>query len=257
MHSSKRLNAWQNDIGNGDDAKQNMEKQKTKRQKGGTSEIDVDMRVVDGPSLDKVSFDESSDGDDDDDYQELPTQDEDGVVCNGVITQTTGVEMSDLDYMRSKMSSTRWEEDEDEDEETIGRGVEGREESLENGDWVQGEDQCDSARRGAHPATVSRGRSRSDKSEAGGGDEEGLAEHGRLFIRNLPYETSEDSLKVLFSSYGPLSEVHIPIDKNTRRGKGTAYVQVRPPRISSLLSPSSDHYATLPDSERAFQGRSK
>jgi len=49
-------------------------------------------------------------------------------------------------------------------------------------------------------------------------------ETGRLFVRNLAFVCSEDDLRSLFKKFGPLSEVHIPIDKETKKPKGYAYI---------------------------------
>lgn len=47
---------------------------------------------------------------------------------------------------------------------------------------------------------------------------------GRLFIRNLPYTTTEDELMELFGQFGDISQVHLVVDKDTKRSKGIAYV---------------------------------
>lgn len=47
---------------------------------------------------------------------------------------------------------------------------------------------------------------------------------GRLFVRNLPYTTNEDELVELFSQFGDVSQVHLVVDKDTKRSKGIAYV---------------------------------
>ena len=39
--------------------------------------------------------------------------------------------------------------------------------------------------------------------------EDKIREHGRLFIRNLPFKTTEDALRERFSSFGPLEEVSL------------------------------------------------
>ncbi|CAG0884800.1 unnamed protein product [Darwinula stevensoni] len=54
--------------------------------------------------------------------------------------------------------------------------------------------------------------------------EESVGESGRIFVRNLCYSTTEEDLEKLFSTYGQLSEVHIPIDRLSRKPKGFAYV---------------------------------
>ncbi|KAJ1942278.1 Multiple RNA-binding domain-containing protein 1, partial [Linderina macrospora] len=51
-----------------------------------------------------------------------------------------------------------------------------------------------------------------------------IQETGRLFLRNLPYLATEDELRKVFEKFGPLSEVHMPISKDTKRPKGFAYI---------------------------------
>ncbi|KAI8097768.1 uncharacterized protein BX664DRAFT_293484 [Halteromyces radiatus] len=51
-----------------------------------------------------------------------------------------------------------------------------------------------------------------------------IEDTGRLFLRNLPYSCSEEDLRETFSKYGPLSEVHMPIAKDTKQPKGYAYI---------------------------------
>ncbi|XP_073438658.1 probable RNA-binding protein 19 [Dendrobates tinctorius] len=54
--------------------------------------------------------------------------------------------------------------------------------------------------------------------------QEDLSDSGRLFVRNLPYSCTEEDLETLFSKYGPLSEIHFPIDKLTKKPKGFAFI---------------------------------
>ncbi|KAE8634175.1 hypothetical protein XENTR_v10002218 [Xenopus tropicalis] len=54
--------------------------------------------------------------------------------------------------------------------------------------------------------------------------QEDVSESGRLFVRNLPYTCNEDDLEKLFSKYGPISEIHFPIDSLTKKPKGFAFV---------------------------------
>eukprot|EP00727_Mastigamoeba_balamuthi_P005684 m51a1_g1735 hypothetical protein (754) ;mRNA; r:161398-164064 len=49
-------------------------------------------------------------------------------------------------------------------------------------------------------------------------------EDGRLFVRNLAYATTEKDLRNAFEKFGRIAEVHIPIDRETRRSKGYAFV---------------------------------
>ncbi|CAG8577126.1 1353_t:CDS:10 [Ambispora leptoticha] len=54
--------------------------------------------------------------------------------------------------------------------------------------------------------------------------EETIAETGRLFVRNLPYICTEEDLRKEFHQFGPLAEVHMPIDRETKKPMGFAYV---------------------------------
>ncbi|GIM08321.1 hypothetical protein Vretimale_12361 [Volvox reticuliferus] len=59
--------------------------------------------------------------------------------------------------------------------------------------------------------------------------EEGIMETGRLFVRNLAYTATETDLSGLFGSFGDLQEVHLVMDRETKRSKGLAYVQYQIP----------------------------
>ena len=48
-----------------------------------------------------------------------------------------------------------------------------------------------------------------------------------LYVKNIPDETLPDDLRDLFSKYGNLGDVYIPLDYYTKRPRGFAYVQVR------------------------------
>lgn len=50
-------------------------------------------------------------------------------------------------------------------------------------------------------------------------------EEGRLFVRNISYATTEKDVEGRFSEFGPIREVHVPLDKATGRNKGFAFVQ--------------------------------
>ncbi|NXD11176.1 RBM19 protein, partial [Nothocercus nigrocapillus] len=55
-------------------------------------------------------------------------------------------------------------------------------------------------------------------------EEEDLSESGRLFVRNLPFTSTEEDLEKIFSKYGPVSEIHFPIDRLTKKPKGFAFI---------------------------------
>uniref|UniRef100_A0A182X8I4 RRM domain-containing protein n=1 Tax=Anopheles quadriannulatus TaxID=34691 RepID=A0A182X8I4_ANOQN len=49
---------------------------------------------------------------------------------------------------------------------------------------------------------------------------EAICESGKLFFRNLAYSVQESDIRTLFEQYGPVAEVDVPIDSNTRKLKG-------------------------------------
>lgn len=46
----------------------------------------------------------------------------------------------------------------------------------------------------------------------------------KLFVSNLPYSTTQDELRDVFSEYGEISDCHMPLDKETGRGRGFGFV---------------------------------
>ena len=47
----------------------------------------------------------------------------------------------------------------------------------------------------------------------------------RLFVGNIPYDTTEEQLREHFTEVGALSFVHIPKDRETGRSRGFAFVE--------------------------------
>ena len=47
-----------------------------------------------------------------------------------------------------------------------------------------------------------------------------------IYIGNLPYQTSEDDLRDLFSAHGEVSSVNIIIDRDSGRSKGFGFVEM-------------------------------
>ncbi|KAJ1531958.1 hypothetical protein ONE63_000596 [Megalurothrips usitatus] len=76
---------------------------------------------------------------------------------------------------------------------------------------------------------------------------ETIAESGRIFARNLAYTVTEEDLQDLFSKYGEVSEVLVPIDKLTRKAKGFALI--------TFLLPEHAVKAYSDLSGKSFQGR--
>ncbi|CAI9629417.1 multiple rna-binding domain containing protein 1 [Alternaria burnsii] len=78
-------------------------------------------------------------------------------------------------------------------------------------------------------------------------EEDKIRETGRLYLRNLHYEVTEDEIKEQFSKHGALEEVHVPLKKADGKGKGFAFVQFQ--------NPNEAVEAYLDNDNTIFQGR--
>ncbi|ELP55356.1 MULTISPECIES: RNA recognition motif domain-containing protein [Microcystis] len=47
-----------------------------------------------------------------------------------------------------------------------------------------------------------------------------------IFVGNLSYDISQDDLVEVFTDYGKVQRVHIPVDKETQRKRGFAFVEM-------------------------------
>src|SRR4029078_11103 len=52
----------------------------------------------------------------------------------------------------------------------------------------------------------------------------------RLFVGNLPYDTTEDEIRQHFSTVGNLSYVSIPLDRGTGKKSGFGFVEFGDPK---------------------------
>ena len=48
----------------------------------------------------------------------------------------------------------------------------------------------------------------------------------KLYVGNIPYQTSEDELQALFSQAGPVESVRVMRDQATGRARGFAFVEM-------------------------------
>lgn len=48
----------------------------------------------------------------------------------------------------------------------------------------------------------------------------------KLFVRNLPFSLSEEDLQAMFSTVGAVSSVKMPLDRETGRKRGIAFVEM-------------------------------
>ncbi|XVE88498.1 hypothetical protein DITRI_Ditri19aG0074000 [Diplodiscus trichospermus] len=134
--------------------------------------------------------------------------------------------ISDMDYFKSRVKKD-WSDSETDDNEENGEGDQnGKHNSPSENvilDQIQEGSSNDLDGEIVDPGNPSSGL----KAD---GDE--VLESGRLFVRNLPYTATEDELTEFFSKFGDVSQVHLVIDKETKRSKGIAYVLYKVPECA-------------------------
>lgn len=47
-----------------------------------------------------------------------------------------------------------------------------------------------------------------------------------IFVGNLPYEVTQDDLQQVFAEYGTVQRIHMPMDRDTGRMRGFAFVDL-------------------------------
>ncbi|KAI3455775.1 hypothetical protein Pfo_012438 [Paulownia fortunei] len=166
--------------------------------------------------------------------------------------------VSDVDYFRSRIKK-KWSDSESSDDEGSVNGTDHSEgddkhdssgsQNLSNHDPVEETLEPDvsdgEAEDGSSGECGINGSA--DPSSSPKNKNEEVLESGRLFIRNLPYTATEEELEDHFSKYGTISQVHIVIDKDTRRSKGIAYVLFALPESAARALEEMD--------SSIFQGR--
>ncbi len=58
----------------------------------------------------------------------------------------------------------------------------------------------------------------------------------RLYVGNLPYTSTEDELRELFSRHGTVESVNLIIDRDTGRSRGFAFVEMDPSGADAAIS---------------------
>ncbi|MFQ5696698.1 MAG: RNA recognition motif domain-containing protein [Myxococcota bacterium] len=48
----------------------------------------------------------------------------------------------------------------------------------------------------------------------------------KLYIGNIPFNTTEDDLRAVFERHGPVSSVNVIMDRETGRSRGFAFVEM-------------------------------
>lgn len=141
-----------------------------------------------------------------------------------------------VDWALSKekwQEATKGEEKKEGEKESSDSGSDSGSESESNSESGEGSDEESSGDEGTSVVSGSEESSNTDENEEEEEEEEEepvkptlptVDVGSTLFIRNLPFETTELELNTLFRSFGPLRYAKITIDKATGRSRGTGFV---------------------------------
>jgi RNA recognition motif-containing protein len=50
-----------------------------------------------------------------------------------------------------------------------------------------------------------------------------------IYVGNLPFEVSQEDIVDVFAEYGTVKRVHVPVDRETGRKRGFAFVEMESP----------------------------
>jgi len=221
---------WANDDGMGDAKKTTKEPaQSVEHAKKSTKEPAQAVEHNQGDESDSNS-DESSGSDSDDDSVD--------------VMKTYKSEISDMDFLKSKVLSNKEDlsDDEDDVDDASSSAPSSAGSDSSESDSDSDEEQEDKGSSG--DLKKEEESSAMDNTTRSG--EAALVTTARLFLRNLPFSTTEDEIQEVFSPFGTIVECHIPVD-DTDRNKGYAFVKF------SLDEEASTAMETLDGTP--FQGR--
>jgi multiple RNA-binding domain-containing protein 1 len=142
--------------------------------------------------------------------------------------------LSDMDFLRSKQKSV---EDLQEEEEKVSSDSSSDSKDSSSSDSDDDDDDVKEEKQEIHEVKkvkVDQQEKEESKMEVDHNNNHGYADddaeaeaeeasQSRLFVRNLPFATTEEELKDYFSYYGKIVECHIPVD-DQKRNKGFAFV---------------------------------
>ncbi|KAJ2960379.1 hypothetical protein NQZ79_g4192 [Umbelopsis isabellina] len=224
------------------------------RKTGGTGQVLTKTHVTFDDSDDELYDSMPASKDEDEQEEEEPVEDKSAINS-----------MSDLDYLRSKMTlkedvdideselQSEDEKDEEKEEDDLKSNEDG-DDGSEGGDYIDEDSDKEQMDVDKKEEPVEQPRPALNQEppmrppiEPEVSPVDQISDTGRLFVRNLPYTCSEDDLKKLFQKFGPLSEVHMPIAKDTKKPKGFAYILYLLPEHAIKAFQALD--------QQSFQGR--
>ena len=194
-------------------------------------------RRDDGSEQDGLNDDGSSDGDSESSDSSASGDDHEN-------DKATGTKVSsDLDFLKSKQ--VKVDELSGDDSSSA---VSSSDDSESDGSSSESEDEdhardkvkpSTGAKRSGQPIEASGNESSRGAGEASDQTQPILQLADRLFVRNLPFTTTEEELHEAFSQFGQINSVHIPVD-DSKRNKGYAFVAFESKKDAKIAMEAMD-----------------
>ena len=197
--------------------------------------------IVDVSRVHDQLMNESSDEEEEEDTSndDSSSVDDDADALTKVIKAAHGTVVSDRDFLHSKTSNkdNLDSDSEDDNEESISQLPMNKttKESSDDSTSDSSEDDMEKPISEIEPSPVEHdsppiSKSMQTKTPIDPSDDnpDNIAPN-RVFVRNLPFSTTEDDLRDHFSQFGPLLECHIPVD-DQKRNKGFAFIAFTNPQ---------------------------
>eukprot|EP00580_Thalassiosira_gravida_P013877 CAMPEP_0201682814 /NCGR_PEP_ID=MMETSP0494-20130426/51808_1 /ASSEMBLY_ACC=CAM_ASM_000839 /TAXON_ID=420259 /ORGANISM="Thalassiosira gravida, Strain GMp14c1" /LENGTH=907 /DNA_ID=CAMNT_0048166577 /DNA_START=501 /DNA_END=3224 /DNA_ORIENTATION=+ len=184
----------------------------------GTKKSEGSKNDGDSDSSSSIDSDSSSDSDSDDE------------ATNSTEKEKGSKEKisSDLDFLRSKQVKTDILTDDESDDDSSSSSSDSGD-STSVSDSSDDEDDAKEPMKGKNlppsvgPDVAEPSNNNFGKSKDAASTQPSTTLIDRLFVRNLPFTTTEEELFETFSQFGNLSSVHIPVD-DSKRNKGYAFI---------------------------------
>ena len=179
----------------------------------------AEAEAPDATQVDDSGDEESSSDDSESEIDEVDTNQADSKKATS----------SDLDFLRSKQVKADILKDDDNINE---------DEDCDSSSYSDSDSSSSSDEQGESEHAQSESKN-DDKDTANSSNPPLAALEDRLFVRNLPFTTTEEELFETFSQFGIVSAVHIPVD-DTKRNKGYAFVTFQSKHDAKLAIETMD-----------------
>lgn len=78
-----------------------------------------------------------------------------------------------------------------------------------------------------------------------------------IYVGNLPFEVDQEDVEEVFNEYGTIKRVNLPIDRETKRKRGFAFVEMETPEQESAAIAALDGAEWMGRELKVNQAREK